>query len=268
MEKKFVLKSNSPNKLTPRGNRCGHNPKSSRLVPVVPISKGLGGLPRILSLAAERTKIWYDQLATNPDLNSKNDRQTRSERREAIIIVIETLLKHLDIVSLNIGYPSKHGFIDIDMQTIMRESGLGQRRCERAIGNLKKAGFLFVKQPRIKKAPGKYVALRAIRMFTWAFFTWLGLKGMLIKEMKKAAMRRTAQLVRHIRTSIAPNFNKSVKPKPNQADEKNKELKRKWMKAFVSYTRQGMNVDQAQKATNQDFGFPANWSHGRELPSK
>lgn len=248
------------------GNKCRHNPKNPRLSPLVPISKGFGGLPRILSLAAERTKIWYDQPSTNSDLNSKNDRQTRSERREAIIIVIETLLKHLDITSLNIGFPSKHGFVDIDMKTIVRESGLSQRRCERAISNLKKAGFLIVKQPRIKKAPGKYVALRTIRMFTWAFFNWLGLKGMLVKEMKKAAMRHTTQLVRQVKVKISTNFNKSVKS--TQATKADVEFKRKWTQALTSYLRQGMDIDQAQKTTNQDFGFPTNWSPGLDLPLK
>ena len=41
------------------GNRCGHDPRNPKLTPVNPIRKGKGGLPRILSLAAERAKVWY-----------------------------------------------------------------------------------------------------------------------------------------------------------------------------------------------------------------
>ena len=45
--------------MTLSGNRCGHDPKNPNLSPAKPIRKGKGGLPRILSLAAERAKAWY-----------------------------------------------------------------------------------------------------------------------------------------------------------------------------------------------------------------
>lgn len=41
------------------GNRCLHDPSNPRLSPPEPIRKGLGGLPRILSLAAEWAKEWF-----------------------------------------------------------------------------------------------------------------------------------------------------------------------------------------------------------------
>lgn len=132
------------------GNRCGHNPKHPRLEPLVPIKKGKGGLPRILSLAAEKSKAWYDQPEKCFRLNSKPSRKTRTERREAIVIIIETLLKRLDLTTLRVGLPVRNKFMDIDMKTIIQESGLGQRRCERAIQHLKNADFLRVYQPRIK----------------------------------------------------------------------------------------------------------------------
>ena len=115
------------------GNRCGHDPKKPQLQPAHPIRKGKGGLPRLLSLAAERAKAWYFHPKKCKLLQSKPDRQTRSERREACQIVIETILSHLDLASLCLGTPTlESGFIDIDMRTIVRDSGIGQRRCERA----------------------------------------------------------------------------------------------------------------------------------------
>lgn len=65
------------------GNRCGHDPHNPQLSPPSPIKKGLGGLPRILSLAAERAKDWFFHPDTCPPLNINPYRQTRSERREA-----------------------------------------------------------------------------------------------------------------------------------------------------------------------------------------
>lgn len=101
--------------MTLSGNRCGHDPKHPRLSPVKPIRKGKGGLPRILSLAAERAKAWYYHPKKCKLLQSHLHRKTRSERREACQIVIETILSHLDLASLCLGTPTLgNGFIDID----------------------------------------------------------------------------------------------------------------------------------------------------------
>lgn len=140
------------------GNRCGHDPKNPNLSPAKPIRKGKGGLPRILSLAAERAKAWYYHPKKCKLLQSHPHRKTRSERREACQIVIETILSHLDLASLCLGTPTlENGFIDIDMRTIVRDSGIGQRRCERAIALLKEAGFMKVQQPRAVNDQGDYV---------------------------------------------------------------------------------------------------------------
>lgn len=76
------------------GNRCGHDPKPPKLSPAKPIRKGKGGLPRILSLAVERAKAWYYHPKKCNLLQSHPHRKTRSERREACQIVIETILSH------------------------------------------------------------------------------------------------------------------------------------------------------------------------------
>lgn len=63
--------------------------------------------------------------------------------------MIEAILAHLDLASLCLGTPTlENGFLDIDMRTIVRDSGMGQRRCERAIALFKEAGFMKVEQPR------------------------------------------------------------------------------------------------------------------------
>ncbi len=178
------------------GNRCGHDPKHPNLSPANPIRKGKGGLPRILSLAAERAKAWYFHPKKCKLLQSHPHRKTRSERREACQIVIETILFHLDLASFCLGTPTlENGFIDIDMRTIVRDSGIGQRRCERAIALLKEAGFMRVNQPRTQKDEGMYFGCRAIRVVTEALFEWLGLDPMLHRERARASerLRRKAQ---------------------------------------------------------------------------
>ena len=154
------------------GNRCNHNPANPQLSPSHPIRKGKGGLPRILSLAAERAKAWYKHPQKCTALCSKSTRKTRSERREAYQVVIETVLIHLDLASLCLGTPTlDNGFIDVDMKTIVKTSGIGQRRCER-----------------------DYVGCRSIRIITTTFFEWLGLGPMLQRERARASdvLRRKA----------------------------------------------------------------------------
>ena len=246
------------------GNRCGHNPKVPRLTPPKPIQKGKGNLPRILSLAAEKSKAWYNEPNRCPKLYSRPNRQTRSERREAIIIIIETLLKRLDLASSRVGMPAQNGFLNIDMKTIVKESGLGQRRCERAINHLKHAGFLKVSQKHIKQAPGKYIALRAVRIITHDFFAWLGLDKILTAERTKALGRKMQQATKTINNMVKQVM--PVKKQPRAPDKKTLELKTDWSKALGSLIRQGIDINTAPKQVNQQFGFPSWWSPGQALP--
>ena len=176
------------------GNRCGHDPARPRLKPVRSIRKGAGGLPRLLSLAAERAKEWYRHPQKCHALN-KGNRQTRSERREAYQIIIETMLSFLDLASLCLGTPTlDNGFVDVDMKALVDASGMSQRRCERAIADLKEAGLMEVKQPRKINEHGDYIGLRAIRVIREAFFEFLNLGPMLQRERARAteALRRRA----------------------------------------------------------------------------
>lgn len=248
-----------------QGNKCGHNPNKPRLSPLLPIKTGKGGLPRILSLAAEKTKAWYDRPDLCPKLQTNKDRRTRSERREAILITIETLLKHLDLATLQIGCPTGHGFVDIDMKSIVKESGLNQRRCERAISQLKRAGFLKATQHRIKRAPGVYAALRAIRIFTRDFFIWLGLDRIFDKERAKAIARVGRKFAR----TIGDLFSRKPQPAkkmPQKPDKKQTEFRRTWTLELGKLIKEGIEIKEAQRHLNQLHGLPCDWSPGKPLP--
>jgi len=250
------------------GNRCGHDPRNPRLDPVRPIRKGKGGLPRILSLAAERTKAWYDHPKKCPPLLAPTDRKVRSERREACLVVLETLLSHLDLASLALGVPTlANGFTDIGMKAIVRDSGLGQRRCERAIGQLRKAGFMHVRQPRRINEEGKYFGCRAIRIITSALFEWLGLGPMLRREQARAsealrrkarkANRKFADFMRRITSGFkfrhpsAP----SGKPTEHQVIE--------WNQIWALHVRAGLDSREAQQRANEALGHPPGYSPGQ-----
>jgi len=256
--------------ISPLGNRCGHDPQNPRLSPDHPIRKGLGGLPRILSLASERAKEWFFNPEKCPQLQTSEQRQTRSERREACQVVLEVLLSHLDLCSLCVGAPTPNrGFVDIDMKTIVSESGMGQRRCERAIAQLKGAGFISVKQPRYQNPEGKYFGLRAIRVITKEFFDWLGLGPMLEKERARAsaALRHKAQSLGKSVSGFMERLKKTFKKSALQPVKRLDISKvRAWNDLYSSHLKMGKESREAQRLANERFGYPSNWSPGMGDP--
>jgi len=251
------------------GNRCGHNPGRPKLTPAVPIRKGKGGLPRILFLAAERTKLWYDHPKKCPPLLTHGNRKTRSERREACLMVLETLLSHLDLASLCLGVPTlANGFIDIDMKTIVRDTGLGQRRCERAIRQLREAGFMAVTQPRGRSDEGQYFGCRAIRVITTAFFEWLGLGPMLRRERARAseALHRKAQKVNRKLTDFMRRVVAGARPilKQRQGGKSREQRIALWNATWAGHVRVGLDIQAAQRRTNETLGYPPGYSPGLE----
>ncbi|UQZ91195.1 hypothetical protein C4J81_06625 [Deltaproteobacteria bacterium Smac51] len=260
------------------GNRCGHEPQNPNLSPPNPIRKGKGAPPRILSLAAERAKEWFWCPQKCPLLDTSAERQTRSERREAIQVVLEYLLSRLDLVTLCVGTPTlNHGFIDLDMNSIVDGTGLGQRRCERAIGDLKEAGFMEVAQPRHRNEDGKYVGLRAIRYLTARFFEWLGLGPMLARERaraSKALKKRLAKYGRSLKDVVKRSFNKflsssqsrkcSLQPRRSASPE----ISRPWYDFYKQKIRDGLDIEDARRLTNEAFGYPTKWSPGYGDPAE
>ena len=261
------------------GNRCGHDLNNPILSPPNPIRKGAGGLPRILSLAAERAKEWFWNPQKCPLLETNADRQTRSERREAIQVVLEYLLSRLDLVTLCIGTPTlSSGFVDLDMNTIVEGTGLGQRRCERAIGDLREAGFMEVAQPRHRNEDGKYVGLRAIRCLTVRLFEWLNLGPMLTRERARASQalkKRLAKYGRSLKDVVRRSFSKLLKSSSKGLNNglqlqrsASSEISRPWYDFYKQRIKDGLDCTDARRLANEFFGYPANWSPGYGDPAE
>ena len=250
-------------------NRCGHDPRQPMLAATVPIPKGRGGFPRILSLAAERAKAWYFHPKKCPPLQGHHGRQTRSERREACQIVLETILRHLDLASMCLGMPTlASGFIDIDMRTIVQDSGISQRRCERAIALLKQAGSMRVQQPRRQSDEGAYFGCRAIRVVTETLFDWLGLGPMLQRERARASerLRRKAQkanrkLADFMRRVVRGQRTAGFTPRPSPAREQRTLA---WNRSWSALVLEGVEPHEAQRRTNEVLGYPPGYSPGQE----
>ena len=253
------------------GNKCSHNAKQPCLNPARPIRKGQGGLPRILSLAAERAKAWYRHPQKCHALNRGN-RQTRSERREAYQVIIETMLSFLDLASLCLGTPTlDNGFVDVDMKTLVNASGMSQRRCERAIADLKEAGLVEVKQPRKLNEHGDYVGLRAIRVMREAFFEFLDLGPMLQRERVRATerLRRKAMRVNRKLTDMMRRASQGLKavfrrpPFSRMEQDRSDAETRRWNQACSQYILAGVPADEVRRRVNAELGLPLDYSPAR-----
>jgi hypothetical protein len=228
-------------------------------------------LPRILSLAAERAKAWY-RHPQNCHVLNKGSRQTRSERREAYQVIIETMLSVLDLASLCLGTPTlDNGFVDVDMKVIVSTSGMSQRRCERAIADLKDAGLVTVKQPRRINEHGDYVGLRAIRVIRETFFEFLQLGPMLQRERARATvrLRRKAQRVNRKLADMMRRMSQGMKgfirrPFFSRAEQERRDVDaRRWNQACVKYMTGDFTADEIRRRVNAELGFPSDYSPGR-----
>ena len=232
-------------------------------------------MPRILSLAAERAKAWYFHPKKCPPLQAHPHRQTRSERREACQIVLETILAHLDLASMCLGTPTAaSGFVDIDMRTIVQDSGIGQRRCERAIALFKKVGFMKVAQPRAQNDEGLYFGCRAIRVVTEALFEWLGLGPMLHRERARAserlrrkaqkANRKLSEFMGRMRDKFKSPVERVFQRLSSRAEEERTERRIAWSRKWGDFVLQGIDAREAQRRTNEVLGYPSGYSPGHE----
>ena len=177
------------------GNHCGHDPACPALGTHRIYPKGPGGLPLVLHKAVERLRGFYWRPALLPSLNLANGstRQQRSERREACIQTLSTILYHLNLTTLCVGIPTPEQFVHLPLSTLGRQTTLGEKRIYRALRDLKQAGILTIAQPRCKTPGGRWIGQVAVKAVSRAFFRALGLGTMLYRARKHAARKHRTQ---------------------------------------------------------------------------
>lgn len=195
--------TNEQEKTAKSGNKCGHNPETPRFFEPPP-SHALR--PPLLRAAILAVAKYFLSPFILPLLNAVNgsDRQQRSERREACIIVIGCILHYTDLATFRVGIPQADGSMaGLTMPFIAEKCGLSLRRTERAIHDLKKAGFINV-YPIVKRLEGAtYKGIAAIRTVSIHLFTVLGLDKWLIHERRKAAERKAKKENKQAKKNLA-----------------------------------------------------------------
>ena len=139
------------------GNFCGHDPQNPRLTLEKPAKTGI---PFVLTRLMALLKSYYDnprQIIPSLDLANGSERQQRSERREACLLLLTVLLKYTDLASLRVGIPTEDGFLSLTVDYLAKQTGMALKRVERALADLKAAGLVTIANPvnACLMAPGK-----------------------------------------------------------------------------------------------------------------
>ena len=116
------------------------------------------------------------------------DRLMRSERREAIALVLGFMGYHCDLATRCVGRPPRQdaSMIGYSLTEIATDTGLTLSRVERAMDDLVMTGAV-INIPRVEKAEnGSFFGMPSIRKLSRALFDILGLGAALVKGEKKA----------------------------------------------------------------------------------
>lgn len=159
-----------------------------------PPRTGAGGLPRVLTEAMERFGRYVEAPDEwLPSLNRANGstRQQRTERSVACVQLLRAAVKYLDLASMRVGIPTGHGeFQSLTLPFLAAQAGLGVRRAERAMRDLRSVGLAKVRPCYQRNDAGDYKGQAAIKYLPPALFGAFGLAKWLRYERSKAAMRR------------------------------------------------------------------------------
>jgi len=169
------------------GNRCGHDPRNPRLDIKNPPADNYPKILIRITKSHEIGKRIYEYFARYT--KTVFGHQMRSERREAVTIVVAVMCKHMDLASMQVGVPTPNGFYNYSFEKIRAETDLGKSRFQRAIKDIKKCTGFDVNQLYKQDADGSYKGMAAVKKMSMRFFKAIGLGSQMRREQKKAKVR-------------------------------------------------------------------------------
>lgn len=151
------------------GNKCGHEPDHPRL--------RLRWRPpkhSIVQDVAKRAREFYWRPSRiEPLSGGPTERETRTERREALALVIQAVIARTDFLTGWVVCPDPRdgGVIGVDRERLATETGLSVSRVDRALSDLKYSRFL-ASRPTVEALPRRrwrgHAARREVTGFLWA----------------------------------------------------------------------------------------------------
>jgi len=161
----------------------------------------------VLHFACERLKEYYfeprDNWLPNLEFARDSNRQTRSERREAIAAVGQVMANYVDMATLKVAFWKKEGSYPISVELLAQLAKLSRRRCERALVDMKRAGYLEFDYRVKTLADGSLQPMVAIKRLAKLFFYHLGISFEKLRQVQEYAKKKFAKFSKKLRMQTA-----------------------------------------------------------------
>jgi hypothetical protein len=236
------MTKNTPTALASnkKGNRCGFLLSLPRFLPEHPhpfLADIQRRAQRLFRDRRGKVAFYWGRKRTRKSAagaaGTVHDQAPRGERAEAIVLVAQNSLKHMEIRNLRIvARPGSQDGVSVAVHA--RETGLSIDRVNGALADLKSCGLLDGYQRRDELPNGKYRGLVALRWFTEKFFDLLGALKKLLRFRK------------------GPNVN-TPKPTPAPAPEPTGPLKRKIesLKWIIAHEHPEFSLEQVEQEAHR-----------------
>ena len=176
-------------------NSFGHDRFNPVFLAIEPVQKG--GRPPVLTRLANRLPQLYEMLTKaqwramttfriSRNRRTPRQRQIYSQRREAVVRLLQAMVTSLDLKTMAILCPDgRTGRLEaVTLSWLAQRAGLGLKRADRAMADIESMGLVFVKQRRESSQDGEWRSKAAIRRVNKLLFSVLGLGDELDKARK------------------------------------------------------------------------------------
>lgn len=182
--------------------------------------------PQILCLAAKRAGEWSEHswkwlqrirgalLLRVQNETRKSTKSLRIDQRVAIHKLLVTILSHVDLKTLCLGYYDKQTgvFIHLGVEYLAKKSGLCVRRTQRALQWLYEAGYLVGhRRSTIDEDTGEYIHKTSIRKVSLRLFLDLGITEIALHRARNKAKKKVEGLVLSVLDKPTPSKGKRRK---------------------------------------------------------
>lgn len=182
------------------GNRCGHIPEAPQLY-IRP--KEQKKTYSSIHIATERLEEYYYQPVNNwlPNLHlrRKTLRQQRSERREAVLALASVMVNHVDMATMRVVRLFNNKLVELSIKELAAKAHIHLRRAERALKDLKEAGYIDLQYRVEHCADGTIKPKIAIKRLSALFFYHLGVSFEKLKKEGDRAKKHLAKFSKHAR---------------------------------------------------------------------
>jgi len=194
-------------------NSFGHDRFNPVFLDVPAIEKG--GRPPVLTRLMGRLEQLYDDLArprwktqalqTNRTRRTHRVRRMYSQRREAVVRLLQAMVAHADLKTLTVvAWDKRSNKLEpASLRYLALVAGLGLKRADRAMADIEEMGLVWVRQRRTIDPEGQWKSMSALRKLSPLLFSLFGLG----KELK--ASRRRKQRMQ-LDTGLGPEPSKTA----------------------------------------------------------